>query len=205
MTESKPRRGRRTLFDRWARNYDRSALQARLFRVVHEEVLQALDSAGTPHDVLDVGCGTGHLLELATERWNARATGIDLSGPMIAEACRKYGGDGRFTFERGDASELPLAADAFDAVFSTMSFHHWGDQAAGVREAARVLRPGGHFVLADAYVPGVLRPLAGWIDHAKFLGPQAIAELLEQGGFTVALRRRFRNPRFQMFVAQKNR
>jgi SAM-dependent methyltransferase len=43
-----------------------------------------------------------------------------------------------------------------DLAFSTMSFHHWRDQQVGVREIARVLRPGGHFILADVAPPELL-------------------------------------------------
>ena len=53
------------------------------------------------------------------------------------------------TFHQAPAEHLPLENDSVDLVTSTASFHHWSDQAQGVREAVRVLRRGGLFILAD--------------------------------------------------------
>ena len=114
-------------FDRWAPGYDRSILQWCLFEPVHRVVLDALSgAAGPPRDLLDIGCGTGRLLESAARRWGeARLTGVDVSNAMIAEAERKHEGDGRFSFKQGDASALPLEPASFDGALSTCSFHHW--------------------------------------------------------------------------------
>ena len=158
-----------------------------------------------PCDVLDVGCGTGRLLESAAARWNgARFTGVDASAEMVAEARRKHEGDSRFVFAQGDASALPVESDSFEAVFSTLSFHHWGDQSAGIREVTRVLRSGGLFVLADvdAPFPSLLRPVLKW---TNLQGPRFIQRLLEQAGLSVAMHRRFwRLLRTQLFVARKS-
>jgi len=195
-------------FDRWAPSYDRSILQRFMFEPVHEAVLRAFSAASSaPHDVLDVGCGTGRLLEAAARRWGeARLTGIDASEAMVAEAQRKHEGDARFAFRRGDASALPVEAGSFDVVFSTMSLHHWGDQAAGMREVARVLRPEGLFILADADVPLLrrLRPFLKWTDHVNFREPEGMQRLLEEAGFSVVMWRRFwRVMRVQLFVSRK--
>ena len=130
-------------FDLWAPSYDRCFLQKVMYEPVHDAVLNAFSAAGwPPRDVVDVGCGTGRLLEAAGQRWSrARLTGIDVSETMIAEARRKYKGDARFCFKQGHACALPLRSASFDAAFSTYSFHYWGDQASGIREVARVLRP----------------------------------------------------------------
>jgi ubiquinone/menaquinone biosynthesis C-methylase UbiE len=196
-------------FDRWAPTYDRSVLQTLVFSPVHDAVLNAFAAAGAPpHDLLDVGCGTGRLLETAARRWEgASLTGVDVSKDMIAEARRKHERDPRFNFKQGDASALPLEAASFDAAFSTMSFHHWGDQASGIREVARVLRPDALFVLADVDAPllFVLGPLFNRIDGSKFRAPQAIRHFLEQAGLSVVTFRRFWPlSRAQLFVARKS-
>ena len=203
--KTNPGQGR---FNRWAPSYDRSILQRLMFEPVHEAVLSAFRaSSAPPQDVLDVGCGTGRLLETAAERWDdVRFTGVDASEEMVEEARRKHEGDARFVFKQGDASALPVESDSFDAVFSTMSFHHWRDQAAGICEVARVLRPGGFFVLADIDVPFMffLRPLLRWTDHANFQGPKDIPRLLEQADLAVVTRRRFwALLRTQLFLARK--
>ena len=57
------------------------------------------------------------------------------------------------TFFPGMAEELPLQDASVDLALSTISFHHWQDQAAGLREIARVLRPGGYLLLVDMSLP----------------------------------------------------
>lgn len=195
-------------FNRWAPSYDRSILQRLMFEPVHDAVLGAFRASGAPaHDVLDVGCGTGRLLETAAGCWDGvRFTGVDASEEMVEEARRKHEGDVRFVFKQGDASALPVDSDSFDAVFSTMSFHHWRDQVAGIHEVARVLRPGGLFVLADIAVPfmSLLRPILRWSNHANFQGPRDIQGLLEQADLAVLTRRRFwALVRTQLFLARK--
>jgi len=194
-------------FDWWALSYDRSLLQKLMFEPVHDAVLNAFSAAGgSAREVVDVGCGTGCLLEAAGRRWScARLTGIDASQAMIAEARRKYKGDARFSFKQGDACALQLRSASFDAVFSTYSFHYWADQASGIREVARVLQPGGLFVLADIDAPllFVTNPLLKWIDGLNFRRPEDIQRLLEQAELTVVTRRCFyRLGRVQLFVAR---
>jgi ubiquinone/menaquinone biosynthesis C-methylase UbiE len=132
-----------------------------LFLPTHVAVLDAAAEAGMcPREVLDLGCGTGRLLERAAQRWaNANLIGIDVSAKMIDEARRKHPGQGHFRFEIGDVAALPLEPASVDLAVSTISFHHWADQLGGLRQVARVLRPGGIFVLADIHPPLVLRPI----------------------------------------------
>ncbi len=54
----------------------------------------------------------------------------------------------------GGRRALPFANASFDLVTSTVSFHHWNDQRAGLAEAGRVLASGGVFVLADLHAVG---------------------------------------------------
>lgn len=141
-------------FERWARSYEDSWLQRRVFDPVHSAVLELAAQLPAPAVVLDAGCGTGRLLRAAERRWpGARLIGVDPAEGMV-EAARKLTPGA--TFYRSLAETLPLPDASVDLVFSTMSFHHWRDQQAGVREIARVLRPGGHFILADIAPPQVL-------------------------------------------------
>jgi ubiquinone/menaquinone biosynthesis C-methylase UbiE len=174
-------------FDHWASSYDRSFLQPLLFSPTHVAVLDAATQAGAhPRDVLDLGCGTGRLLERAAQRWpDAHFVGVDLSSGMIAAARGKHTGDARFRFEVGDAAALPLEPASVDVAMSTISFHHWADQVAGIQQVARVLRPGGLFVLADIRPPLLLRPLM-----RRFHASGSRQRILEDAGFTVVDERR---------------
>ncbi|HZC04178.1 MAG TPA: class I SAM-dependent methyltransferase [Ktedonobacterales bacterium] len=144
-------------FERWSQSYEGSWMQRRLFSRVHTAVLDLAASLSAPASVLDVGCGTGRLLRTAAARWPyAQLIGVDPAQGMV-DVARKLTPDA--TFYRGLAESLPLPDASVDLVFSTLSFHHWADQTAGVREIARALRPGGHFILADFAPPNGLARL----------------------------------------------
>jgi ubiquinone/menaquinone biosynthesis C-methylase UbiE len=182
-------------FDQWAPHYDRSLLQSVLFLPTHAATLNAAADAGVhPRDVLDLGCGTGLLLERAAERWpDARFVGVDVAPGMITEAKRKHANDARFRFEVGDAAALPLEPASIDVALSTISFHHWADQTGGVRQVARVLRPAGHFVLADIRPPFLLGPIM-----RRFHASRSRERLFKDAGLTVVKQRRL--PRFGGYV-----
>jgi ubiquinone/menaquinone biosynthesis C-methylase UbiE len=144
-------------FEDWSRRYERSWMQRFLFSRIHRAVLDLAAPLPTPATVLDVGCGTGRLLRGAAARWpGARLIGVDPAEGMVHVARQLTPSA---TFHRALAQSLPLPDASVDLVFSTISFHHWRDHAGGVREIARVLRPGGHFVLADFAPPRGL----GWL------------------------------------------
>ena len=99
-------------------------------------------------DVLDVGCGTGAVVELLHERYpEARYTGLDLTPAMIDVAQAK--GLPNCAFVVGDAEDLPFGDASFDAVISSNSFHHYPNPSAFFAGVARVLRPGGRLILRD--------------------------------------------------------
>ena len=116
-------------------------------------------SEPSPAAVLDVGCGTGALLrELESRLPNEiDLAGVDPAPAMLEVARGKLRPGSRIRLEEASAEQLPFQNETFDLVISTVSFHHWSDQPAGLREAARVLKPGGRIVLADHFTAGWLR------------------------------------------------
>jgi ubiquinone/menaquinone biosynthesis C-methylase UbiE len=86
------------------------------------------------------------------------------------------------TFLTGMAEALPLQDTSVDLALSTVSFHHWQDQEAGIGEIVRVLRPGGYFLLVDASVPD-------WLEHAlrlkRFHSPATLRGLFQSAGLEV--------------------
>jgi SAM-dependent methyltransferase len=121
----------------------------------------ALHVSPAPERILDVGCGTGEgTLFFAREFPQARVRGLDISEEMIAAAQAKTGLDpeGRVAFKVGDAADLPYAEDSFDLV-AQLNMPPFFD------EMARVLRPGGHVIVASSWGsrtpfytrPGLLR------------------------------------------------
>ncbi len=136
-------------FDQWASTYENSWLQRVFFDPAHQATLAlAAETIHQPANVLDVGCGTGKLLRRAHSYWpQAQLIGVDPANGMI-EMAKRLTPDA--IFHTGMAEALPLQDASVDLVLSTTSSHHWQDQAAGIREVARVLRPGGYFILVDA-------------------------------------------------------
>jgi ubiquinone/menaquinone biosynthesis C-methylase UbiE len=101
--------------------------------------------------VLEVGCGPGHLAVRLAGEHGFEVTGIDLDPAMVqrARANAAASADARATFVVGDAAALPFPDASFDLVVSTMSMHHWAKPAAGIAEISRVLRPGGRALIWD--------------------------------------------------------
>ncbi|MFD9941069.1 class I SAM-dependent methyltransferase [Nonomuraea sp. NPDC059023] len=138
-------------FERWAAGYDDS-LPAAVSEPVQAALLDLLDNHRPPPGVLvDVGCATGRLLRRARERYpDARLIGVDAAHAMLAAARPCPSGSG---LVRARAERLPLADAGADVVTATLSCRHWHDLAAGLREIARVLAPGGVFAYADLTHP----------------------------------------------------
>ena len=142
-------------FDHWSSTYEHSWMQRAFFDPAHQATLAlAAGIIHQPASVLDVGCGTGKLLRQARTYWpEAQLIGVDPANGMLEMAKRLTP---NATFLPGMAEVLPLQDASVDLVLSTISFHHWHDQAAGIREIARVLRPGGYFLLVDMSLPNWL-------------------------------------------------
>jgi ubiquinone/menaquinone biosynthesis C-methylase UbiE len=104
--------------------------------------------------VLDLGCGTGHTAMAFAQRC-AEVEGIDLTPQMLGAGRRlaKERGLANLRFREGDAAELPYPDASFDVVASRLSAHHYTRPERAVREAARVLRPGGRLLFIDSISP----------------------------------------------------
>jgi len=130
-----------------AADYDRR--WPRYTRDTMRETLARL-GPGMPGAVLDIACGTGTLLEEIARRRtraDARIAGVDLSLGMLTQARRKL--DPRAIVVAGDATRLPFRSGAFEVAVSVSALHHWRDPGAVLREARRVLHPGGRLVITD--------------------------------------------------------
>ncbi len=100
--------------------------------------------------VLEIACGTGiatGYLRNALPR-SVKIVATDLNEPMLEFARRKRGTLDNVTFRQADAQDLPFENDAFDAVVCQFSLMFFPDKEAGLREAARVLKPGGLFAFS---------------------------------------------------------
>jgi ArsR family transcriptional regulator len=127
--------------------------QIRSLQVDEAEVERALRAvfAGRPvHDLVDMGTGTGRVLEVLGPQVE-RAVGIDLSREMLAVARANLERQGlaNCMVRQGDIAQLPLPAAAADAVTIHQVLHYAAEPGALVAEAARVLEPGGTLAIVD--------------------------------------------------------
>lgn len=139
---------KKLIFDLWASSYD-WLLPSVFYQAVHRRLLEYVDLPNQAN-VLDLGCGTGRLLErLATEYTELRGTGLDLSTNMLRLARLTNRHHPRLIFIEGKAESLPFGDGQFDAVFNTISFLHYAQPEQVLHEVSRVLVPGGRFYLVD--------------------------------------------------------
>lgn len=139
---------------------------------------------GRPERVLQVGCGDGEAaLFLAREFPTARVRGIDADADAVAAATARVGLDpeGRVAFKVGGPRRIPYPEDQFDLVAAV-------DARPASAEVARVLRPGGHLILAatrgSATGAGISRRLLGRRLRARRF-EEVAAERAGAGSFVV--------------------
>ena len=115
---------------------------------------------GPSDTVLDVACGTGAVaLELVRQK-GCSVVGVDQSPEMLAEARQRVGE--RVCLVEASAQELPFEDASFDGLTAAYLLRYLDDLPAGLRELARVLRPGATMSLLDFGVPPRPVPRVAW-------------------------------------------
>jgi ubiquinone/menaquinone biosynthesis C-methylase UbiE/predicted DNA-binding transcriptional regulator len=142
----------------------------RALHIPEEQVEGALLDLIGPAQVptyLDLGTGTGRILELVSAR-AARAVGVDLNGEMLALARARIekAALAHVQVRRGDLFQLPYSERSFDLITLHQVLHYLEDPSAAVAEAARVLKPGGKLVIVD-FAPHALEFLRDDHQHRR--------------------------------------
>jgi len=205
----RPHHGDISRFNEWASTYDHPLGQF-FFDRIHRPVVEALlANGGDPSCVVDVGCGTGRLLEKIQPRLpGAELIGVDPAEGMLAVARRRFQGRARVRFKLGTADRLPLDDAIAEVVTTTLSFHHWGEQEAALREVVRVLRPGGRLILADILGIGIVGRILRGAERGHGSGYRDTAEmtrLLRGAGFSSWRSRRLFGPLVPVFLVEGSR
>jgi demethylmenaquinone methyltransferase/2-methoxy-6-polyprenyl-1,4-benzoquinol methylase len=189
------------MFDRIAGPYD---LMNRLMTAGLDQRWRSIAAreSGVGHGatVLDACCGTGDLaLELArVVGRSGQVTGLDFSAEMLRRAEHKTAGEdaAEVQWVRGDATAMPFAANSFAAATIAFGLRNLPDPEAGLRELARVVRPGGRVVCLEITRPehGALKGFYSlWFDR----GIPALGKVFDRRGaysYLPASVRRFPGP-----------
>jgi ubiquinone/menaquinone biosynthesis C-methylase UbiE/DNA-binding transcriptional ArsR family regulator len=149
-----------------------------------EAALIALLPADGIGDFLDVGTGTGRMLELFGPRVE-HAVGIDLSREMLAVARVNLGRAGlrNCSLRQGDMYQLPLPSESFDAAVFHQVLHYAEDPRRALREAARVLKPGGRLAIVD-FAPHEVEALRTEQAHRRLgFADEEVVQWCEEAGF----------------------
>ena len=152
-----------------------------------EAALLEIVTVAAPRDLLDIGTGTGRVIEVLAPRVG-QALGIDQSREMLAVARvnLERAGAANGMVRLGDMYQLPLPDAAFDAVVIHQVLHYADRPAAVIAEAARVLRPNGVLVVVD-FAPHVLEYLRDEHAHHRLgFADAEVAEWCREAGLAPA-------------------
>lgn len=142
-------------------------------------------------DVLDIGCGTGNMAVLLKGIFaGASIYATDLAMPMLEKTRERLGTDSLLA--ASDCEALPFTASTFDIIVSSLAYQWAQDTDQAFKEAARVLRPGGHIFLATLG-PATLKELRCCYNEAaadgRYPGPEgypgaeALSSSIREAGF----------------------
>ena len=150
-----------TGYGQWAPSYDEPGNG--LFEVDEPVVRSILDGLPSSGAALDAACGTGRYTAMLVERGHPSVLGVDGTPEMLEVAQRRVPAA---TFRRGDLHALPVDDASVDLVTCGIALAHVASLGPAYAELARVVRPGGHVVVADVHAELVFRGSV-----VKALGP----------------------------------
>lgn len=219
MTESEKAERVYSVFQSIARSYDagNDRISLRLHRRWKRAAIAALAREKPSGPALDLGCGTGDMLELLSGCFpEMELVGLDISPNMLDVAHERLGGRAHISLRLGDALRLPYEKGSFGCVVCAFALRNAADCGKVAAELARVLKPGGAVCILDSFVPerksvlplyrlyfGHVMPLLGggfrkrreydWLNRSTelFASAKGVAEMLRSSGIEVTAQRSF--------------
>jgi ubiquinone/menaquinone biosynthesis C-methylase UbiE/DNA-binding transcriptional ArsR family regulator len=178
-----------SFFARLAPDWDRIRSLHAPEAAVEAAVLDAIGSRSV-RDLVDLGTGTGRMLQLLAPR-ATRAVGLDASHAMlsVARANLEKAGLHRVELRQGDIYAPPFPRNAFDLVVIHQVLHYLDDPSRAIREAGRLVAPGGRILVVD-FAPHNLEFLRENQAHRRLgFAREQVAGWLEEAGLDCALTR----------------
>ncbi|RZI48271.1 class I SAM-dependent methyltransferase [Lactococcus kimchii] len=144
--------------------------------------------------LLDVGCANGRLLEMLNQKTKIFGVGLDISSEMVRVATARFP---EFTFVQGKAEHLPFAANSFDLLTCSASFHHFPNPEQFLQEAKRLLDENGRLVIAEIHIPLITKAYNWRLNRystegdVKVYSPKELTQLFEKNGWKITKKKIF--------------
>ena len=147
------------MFDSIAKDYDslNHIMSLSIDKIWRKKAIRKIKDAGDSPRVLDVACGTGDFsIAIAKAIGNGKVIGVDISKEMLEVMRRKVLKNNLeciISQEVGDGEDLRFPEDSFDRVVNAFGIRNFEDRDKGLKEALRVLKPGGRLVILELSRP----------------------------------------------------
>ena len=161
----------RSYYDEFATGYD-DRRDTGYHKLIDDQAAELVRRVGEGKRVLEVGCGTGLVLERIA-KFASEAKGIDLSPGMLAHAKAR-----KLDVQEADCTRLPFEDASFDVACSFKVLAHVPDFDAAMAEMVRVVRPGGHLVV-DIYNRTSIRYLI-----KRMFGPRKTSAVFDEAAIS---------------------
>lgn len=175
-------------FDKQAATYDKD-FNGEHARHLYKRMLELIGNVDSK-TILDVGCGTGNILNMILNKYNnVDVYGIDISDKMLEKAKEKLTVRAHLTL--GDSEKLPYEDNKFDLIMCNDSFHHYPNPKNVLKEFFRVLKNGGMLILGDCWQPTISRAIMNFFikfnitncGDVKMYSEKEICNMLEVANF----------------------